>query len=79
LGRAPLCRCNRVVTLFPGPALGRAVVPFGVDVLRRLVLFVIGLRLFTLGQGTAVGLAVRGDLVIDAFLLIFELGSFTSR
>jgi hypothetical protein len=72
--------CNELgltTTLFLGSSLRRAVVLFGVDVLRRPVLFVVDLRLLALGQSAAVGLAVRGDLLVDALLLTFELRGFT--
>ena len=72
--------CNELglsSTLFLGSALRHAVVLFGVDVLRCPVLFVVDLRPLTIGQSAAVGLAVRGDLLVDALLLIFQLRGFT--
>src|SRR5258708_7470891 len=47
-----------------------------VNILRRLVLFVVDLFLFSGRQLAAVGLAVRGDLLVDALLLLLELCRF---
>ena len=55
------------------------VVLFVVDIFRRGVLFVVDLLFLAGRQGTAVGFAVRGNLLADAFLLIFELGRFPRR
>src|SRR4029077_14988746 len=50
-----------------------------VNIFRRLVLFVVDLLLFTGRQLAAVGLAVRGDLLVDALLLVLELCRFAGR
>ena len=50
-----------------------------IDVLRSRVLFFVDLFLLGRRQRSAVGLAVRGKLLVDALLLILELGRFTCR
>ena len=55
------------------------VVLFAVDIARGLVLFLVDLLLFASSQRAAVGLAVLGDLLVDAFLLLFELDGFAGR
>src|SRR5229473_2868691 len=52
------------------------VVLFMVDIFRRGVLFVVDLFLFGGRQRSAVGLAVCGNLLVDALLLILEFGCF---
>src|SRR5229473_35368 len=52
------------------------VVLFMVDIFRRGVLFVVDLFLFGGRQRSAIGLAVFGNLLVDALLLILELGCF---
>ncbi len=47
-----------------------------IDVFRRAVLFLVDLLLFGRCQRSAVSLAVRGNLFVDALLLVLELGSF---
>src|SRR5258705_10649243 len=54
------------------------VVLFAIDVLRCRVLFPVDLLLLGGRQRSAVGLAVRGNLLVDTLLLIIELGGFTS-
>src|SRR5882762_6340948 len=53
------------------------VVLFAIDVLRCRVLFLVDLLLLGGRQRSAVGLAVRGNLLVDTLLLILELGRFT--
>src|ERR1700694_337284 len=60
-------------------ALRRGVVLFAVDIARRVVLLPVDLLLFARGQRPAIGLAVLGDLLVDALLLFFELGGFARR
>src|SRR5260370_45180 len=48
-----------------------------IDVLRRGVLFVVHLLLLGGRQCPSVGLAVRGHLLVDALLLVLELGRLT--
>src|ERR1700741_540194 len=62
--------CN----LLLGSSLGVGVVLFVVDVLRSGVLFLVDLLLLARGQLPAVRRAVRLHLLVDAFLLILELG-----
>src|SRR5258708_30506157 len=56
--------------------LRRRVVLLLVNILRRLVLFVVDLFLFSGRQLAAVGLAVRGGLLVDALLLLLDLCRF---
>ena len=48
------------------------------NVLRRRILFMVDLLLFRSRQRSAVGLAVRGNLPVDALLLLLGLGRFAS-
>src|SRR5882762_10614846 len=50
-----------------------------IDVLRRRVLFVVDLLLFGGRQCPAVGPAVRGNLLVDALLLVLGFGCFAGR
>ena len=59
--------------------LGVGVVLLVVDVFRSRVLFLIDLLLFARRELSAVGRAIRRHLLVDAALLIFELGGFTGR
>src|SRR2546423_14376076 len=52
---------------------------FVINVLRRRFLFMVDLLLFRSRQRSAVGLAVRGHLPVNALLLLLGLGRFASR
>src|SRR5208283_2390232 len=65
--------------LFFGPALRRGVVLLVIDVLRSAVLFLVDLFLFAVGELTAVRGTIRLHLLVDALLLILELGGFAGR
>src|SRR6267154_21974 len=49
---------------------------FPVNVARRLILLAVDLLLLARRQRAAMGLAVRSHLLVDALLLLFELGGF---
>src|SRR5437016_8340875 len=49
-----------------------------INVLRRRILFMVDLLLFRSRQRSAVGLAVRGHLPVNALLLLLGLGRFAS-
>src|SRR5712692_5713776 len=49
-----------------------------IDVLRRAILFPVDLLIFGCRQRSTIGLAVCGNLFVDALLLILQLGSFAS-
>lgn len=55
------------------------VVLFAIDVTRRVVLLLVDLLLFTCRQCATVGLAIGCYLLVDRFLLLFELGCFGRR
>jgi hypothetical protein len=66
-------------SLVLGLRLGAGIVLLVIDILGSSVLFLIDLLLLTRGQLSAVRGTIRRNLLVDSFLLVFQLGGFAGR